>query len=127
MKTSIHSVAIILVLLSSCKKDSGTGPETVLLPAAIVHTHGGNVPQQSQLAVLDRSGNDRVVVDSIGINNYASWSPDGRHIAFQGNRGRPTEIYLINADGSGERNLSNDPDFVTIAPARDRPRASSSS
>ena len=114
MKTwFVHFSSIVLVLLGSCKKDNSTAPE-MLLPTRIVHTHGrGSDPlnPQSDLYVLDQAGNDRVLVDSMGINNFPKWSPDGRRIVFQGNRGRPTEIYLINADGSGERNLSNDPDF----------------
>lgn len=114
MRTSVLLSTIIFVLLSSCKKESGNAPETILLPSSIVHTHGrGTDPlhPQSDLYVLDRTGNDRVLVDSTGINNYASWSPNGRHVVFQGNRNRPTEIYLISADGTNERNLSNDPDF----------------
>jgi Tol biopolymer transport system component len=38
-----------------------------------------------------------------------AWSPDGRRIAFVGQRGRDrerTEIYLVNADGSGQRPLT---------------------
>ena len=46
-----------------------------------------------------------------------SWSPDGKRIAFVSNRsgnvihGRPTyEIYVMDADGGNQRNLTNHPD-----------------
>ena len=86
-------------------------PSEFTLPTEIVHTRGRGIPAQVDLYVLNRTGNDRKLVDSSGINNYASWSPDGIQIVFQGNRGRPTEIYVINADGTGERNISNSAEF----------------
>ncbi len=36
------------------------------------------------------------------------WTPDGRRIAFVAARERRTEVYLINADGSGLRKLTSD-------------------
>ena len=46
-----------------------------------------------------------------------SWSPDGNSLAFARYNPRgpgyeddePTDIYVMNADGSGERNLTNSP------------------
>ena len=46
-----------------------------------------------------------------------SWSPDGEQIIFYALRGDDTELYLINADGSDERQLTDNefpdrnPDF----------------
>jgi Tol biopolymer transport system component len=34
------------------------------------------------------------------------WSPDGRYIAFQSNRGGPYHVYVMEADGANERRLS---------------------
>ena len=34
------------------------------------------------------------------------WSPDGRKIAFVSGRDGNAEIYVMNADGSGQRNLT---------------------
>ena len=36
-----------------------------------------------------------------------SWSPDGKKIAFQSNRDRDSEIYVMNADGSKQERLTN--------------------
>ena len=38
-----------------------------------------------------------------------AWSPDGRKIAFVSRRDGNSEIYVINADGSGQENLTQHP------------------
>ena len=38
-----------------------------------------------------------------------AWSPDGRKIAFSRGRERGEQVYVINADGSGQRRLTNLP------------------
>jgi TolB protein len=42
-----------------------------------------------------------------GLDADPAWSPDGRKIAFDTNRDGDYEIYVMNADGSGERNLTD--------------------
>ncbi|MDF1504722.1 hypothetical protein PYV61_17320, partial [Roseisolibacter sp. H3M3-2] len=59
-----------------------------------------------------------------------SWSPDGRQIVMTGNVGGITDLYIVNADGTGLRQLTRDrfgdmqpswsPDGRTIAFASDR-------
>jgi hypothetical protein len=41
----------------------------------------------------------------------AAWSADGRKIAFMSERDGNAEIYVMDADGSGETRLTNDPGF----------------
>jgi Tol biopolymer transport system component len=38
---------------------------------------------------------------------WPTWSPDGTRIAFQSNRDGDTEIYVVNADGTGVTDVSN--------------------
>ncbi len=38
-----------------------------------------------------------------------AWSPDGRKLAFVSRRDGNSEIYVINADGSGQENLTRQP------------------
>jgi dipeptidyl aminopeptidase/acylaminoacyl peptidase len=48
--------------------------------------------------------------DSYLWNQYPTWSPDGKQIAFSSDRGHLslfTEIWVMNADGSGAKNLGN--------------------
>jgi Tol biopolymer transport system component len=73
---------------------------------AFVSTNSGN----DEIYVVDTAGN---VVQQLTFNTWEwdkhpSWSPDGSQIVFYSNRdaGR-TQIWLMNADGSGQRNLSN--------------------
>ncbi|NND45423.1 MAG: polysaccharide deacetylase family protein [Xanthomonadales bacterium] len=42
-------------------------------------------------------------------DNYPAWSPDGLRIAFQSDRNGKLDIYLVNADGSGLRRLTEHP------------------
>ena len=48
--------------------------------------------------------------DSYLWNQYPTWSPDGKQIAFSSDRGHLslfTEIWIMNSDGSGAKNLGN--------------------
>lgn len=40
---------------------------------------------------------------------FSSWSPDSKMIAFESGREYTREIYVMNADGSGLTNLTNNP------------------
>ena len=78
---------------------------------------GGEQPGSIGLRIMDTNG---VVTlwPSVPYNPHGSifvdWSPDGRKLAFSGPSGSdpyndPTDIYVINADGSGLANLTNSP------------------
>src|SRR5258708_27224216 len=41
-----------------------------------------------------------------GIDTAPSFSPDGRQIAFESDRGGGQQIYVMNVDGSGQRRVS---------------------
>jgi TolB protein len=45
-----------------------------------------------------------------------SWSPDGRRIAFFSNQEGNNEIYVVNVDGTGWKNLSQSPSSQDIDP-----------
>jgi TolB protein len=54
--------------------------------------------------------------DNPALDRYPAWSPDGRHIAFASNRSGTWDIYVIRADGSQIR-LLTDGQGIFISPA----------
>ena len=69
-----------------------------------------------EIYVMDTNGaNQRRLTNSRLVDWDPSWSPDGRHIVFTGNgrpgdwgaRGGDLEIYLMDADGSNPRRLTD--------------------
>jgi hypothetical protein len=46
--------------------------------------------------------------DSVGVDAFC-WSWDGRQIAFSSRRDGNREIYVVNIDGLGLRNVTNHP------------------
>jgi Tol biopolymer transport system component len=57
----------------------------------------------------DGFGQSRLSNTLVGADLQPSWSADGGLIAFTNCPFGPCEIYLMNHDGSGEYNLTNDP------------------
>jgi TolB protein len=45
----------------------------------------------------------------LGDDGMPDYSPDGKRIVFTSNRDRQAEIYVMNADGSGQRRLTRKP------------------
>ena len=80
---------------------------------------GGPCPckDNSDIYVMNADGSGtRRLTHNVGYDGGPAWSPDGRKIAFQSNRGfryrggmGNGEIYVMNADGSGKRNLTRNP------------------
>ena len=56
--------------------------------------------------IMDADGGNPTRVTSLG-GGYPSWSPDGTKVAFMTARDGNWEIYTINLDGTGEKNITN--------------------
>jgi TolB protein len=74
--------------------------------------------QRGELYVMNADGsgerrltytkNPNVHIWSLALT-AAPWSPDGRMLAFSTERNGNWDVYVINADGSGQRNLTHNP------------------
>ncbi len=59
---------------------------------------------------MDAQGGDATrLTESSGLDAFPAWSPDGEKIAFTSGRDGNPEIYVMNADGSGQTNITNNP------------------
>lgn len=101
----------------------GTTHQLTAYPEGVMTYDPAWSPQGDQIAFVSNvvDGDEIYVVDPEGSNivrltnnawawdKHPTWSPDGSQIAFYSNRetGR-RQIWVMNADGSGARNLSND-------------------
>jgi Tol biopolymer transport system component len=68
-------------------------------------------PTQLELFVMNRDGsNQRQVTKLTGANFAPSWHPNGKRLIFASNvgdpKGRNFDVYLVNVDGSGLRQLT---------------------
>jgi Tol biopolymer transport system component len=102
MKGLFALVAIQLVLVPA----AGAADEDGILFSAARAGRGGIVLVRPDGAdLVDLTGNE--IAYETDIRSY-SWSPDGSRIVFSSHRDGPssTEIYVMNADGSGQRRLT---------------------
>jgi TolB protein len=75
--------------------------------------YAGMVRGRFDIFTMKPDGSDVVQLTSTGHNEYPSWSPNGRQIAFQSGRGAGTAIYVINANGTNLRRIVGAPAGAT--------------
>jgi hypothetical protein len=69
----------------------------------------GSVQGDRWVVEADGSHRRQLTDSGQGIDSSPTWSPDGKRVAFRTTRGQsppgvdPSNIFIINADGSGER------------------------
>jgi Tol biopolymer transport system component len=61
-----------------------------------------------RIMVINADGSGLVVLTSSGFDREPTWSPDGR-IAFTNTFANGSDIFVMNADGTGLTNFTNDP------------------
>jgi Tol biopolymer transport system component len=71
----------------------------------------------SEIAVMDSDGgNRRILTGRPGFDLSPGWSPEGSSIVFHGSEPGDSEIFVMNADGTGIRNVSNRPTTLESTP-----------
>lgn len=66
--------------------------------------------------LVDETGRDGRLLT--GLRSYRpAWSPDGARVVFQSDRTGDLDVWIVNADGSGETNLTADPGVADGDPA----------
>jgi TolB protein len=63
---------------------------------------GGN-----QICLINPDGSGLQQLTSIGSNEEPTWSPDGRHIAFTSTRTGQRDVFVMHADGSEQKRVTN--------------------
>jgi TolB protein len=81
-------------------------------------------PENPEIYVVrpDGTGRRRLTrtkgsVDVLGDDGWPTWAPDGKRIAFSSNRTGDGEIWIMNANGSGQRRLAGLPRRDDWAPS----------
>ncbi|MFZ0211940.1 MAG: PDZ domain-containing protein [Candidatus Acidiferrales bacterium] len=102
-------LAIFAFLLGAvCYAQTGSAPLLLQQPAItktqIVFVYGG------ELWSVGRDGGDAIrLTTGVGIQSDPHFSPDGKWIAFSGQYGGNTDVYVVSADGGVPKRLTYHP------------------
>lgn len=88
---------------------------------ATIAFKGGANDAERGIYLMRPDGSDlRRITTANGVSGGptfdAMWSPDGRRIAFVAGFGWTFDIWVVNADGSGERRITSDPSRIDDHP-----------
>ena len=77
--------------------------------------HGVTRPSAARdIFVFAPGGPARQLTTARGADQWPVWSADGTKIAFESNRDGNSEIYVMNADGSEQTNITRNPAADTL-------------
>ena len=87
----------------------------LLKEAGLVPPEGLNVADRAVVVAPKPAPATRLTYDE-AFDSFPAWSPDGRRIAFDSDRDGNSEVYVMNADGSGVTRLTYN-DAFDVFPA----------
>ncbi len=130
----VPAAVAALVLITGCSADgesSGAGPTPSGAASGDHGTGTGSLPgshasrcrtcrvggsptrrpgedDSTALYLMKPDGTDRrCLVDTEGPDSWPAWSPDGRLLAFVGGAGSVDQVFIIRADGTGLRQVTD--------------------
>ena len=74
---------------------------TIAFTVQVVDLNANKKPKQIYVVPVDGGGAARPLTNLGLANERARWSPDSKRIAFVSDRGGSSQIWIMNADGSG--------------------------
>jgi Tol biopolymer transport system component len=81
---------------------------------------GGNLSGHSNVYTINPDGTGRRQLTHVSAAQAAGapdWSPGGEKIVYESNQTGDYRIWVMNADGSGQTQLADDPGFADLEPA----------
>ncbi len=69
---------------------------------------------QADIYKINSDGTGQTRLTETSMESNPTWSPDGKYIAFVSNRDGNQEIYVMDADGNNETNMTNNPSDDTF-------------
>jgi TolB protein len=82
-------------------------PNGQFLVFAWVRHYGPGAPGASDIYLMDVASHQWVqLTHDAGHNDFPSWAPDGRHIVYQSKRSGRTQLYMMLADGTQNKQLT---------------------
>ena len=70
-------------------------------------SNGAKFMEFAEIYTMNKNGKGRIRLTDSGKNFAPRWSPDSKKILFQSNRNRNEQVYIMNSDGSNQKNISN--------------------
>lgn len=110
-RTRRMATAVMMTVLAGASSAVDVSPADAVVPGAngkIAFTSIRGDDEDGRIYVMDPDGSDVVPVSSGQSDEEPAWSPDGTRIAFHSWRTGDLEIFVVNADGSGETQLTTE-------------------
>lgn len=83
-------------------------PNGQFLVFAWIRHYGPGAPGASDIYLMDIASHQWVqLTHDGGRNDFPSWAPDGRHIVYQSNRTGRTQLFMMLADGTQNKQLTS--------------------